>query len=90
MYILGLRSTAWVETLIREIVSGIPILQGKPLKRDDMRDAGGTNKEGKSIEFRQFIPFHNIEKNRENRDEGLKNTVVNRFILCTIHCTLYM
>ena len=55
-----------------------------------MRDAGGTNKEGKSIEFRQFIPFHNIEKNRENRDEGLKNTVVNRFILCTIHCTLYM
>ena len=67
-----------------------PYLTGETIKRDYMRHAGGTNKEGKSIEFRQFIPFHNIEKNRENRDEGLKNTVVNRFILCTIHCTLYM
>jgi len=67
MYILG---TAWVETLIREIVSGIPILQGKSLKRDDMRDAGGTNKKGKSIEFRQFIPFHNIEKKIDCQSEN--------------------
>ena len=33
-----------------------------------MQDAGGTNKKGKSIEFRQFIPFH-IEKKIDCQQE---------------------